>query len=133
MCLHSCARSTRASNLILATAYLNRAKTLILLVTVLDEIAQLVDRLIVIAVSNSVAHSQSTIVDIYSRCCSVMVLLLQLLERLLLAIQAIDGACRVFMMGCARATPTNSTLRAAISLERLILISARSRIVTTMV
>ena len=114
MSLHSCTRGTRASNLILVIADLNRAEALILLVTVLDEIAQLVDRLIVIAVSNSVAHSQSTIVNIYSRCCSVVVLLLKLLERLLLvqllAIQAINGACRVFMIGWARATPTNSTL-----------------------
>ena len=72
-----------AAQLVLAGADLDRAETLILLVTVLDEIAQLVDRLVVVAVPHRVSHGYPAIVHVNSRGRPVLVLLLLLLLQLL--------------------------------------------------
>ena len=100
----------------LILAHLDRAETLILLVTVLDEVAQLIDSLIVEAVPDDAAalvHVEGSLA----------------LELLLLPIQAVDGAGRV-LVARRRVVDRNAALRAAVALERLdpsVLIGARAR------
>ena len=100
----------------LILAHLDRTETLILLVTVLDEVAQLIDSLIVEAVSDDAAalvHVEGSLA----------------LELLLLPIQAVDGAGGV-LVACRRVVDRNAALRAAVALERLdssVLIGARAR------
>ena len=107
-------RVPTTSELILA--HLDRAETLILLVTVLDEVAQLIDGLIVEAVPNDAA----TLVHVEGSLA---------LELLLLPIQAVDGASGV-LVARRRVVDRNAALRAAVALERLdpgVLIGARAR------
>ena len=100
----------------LILAHLDRTETLILLVTVLDEVSQLIDSLIVEAVPDDAAalvHVEGSLA----------------LELLLLPIQAVDGAGGV-LVACRRVVDRNAALRAAVALERLdsgVLIGARAR------
>lgn len=103
----------------LILAHLDRTKTFILLVTVLDEVAQLIDSLIVKAVPDDAAalvHVEGSLA----------------LELLLLPIQAVDGSGGV-LVARRRVVYRNTSLRTAVALERLdpsVLIGARARMRT---